>query len=152
MIKTKPVKLTPKQYFKIIMSNYLRRRLWLYIIVWLLTILLIFIKFDTFTIVMIVFSIVYPVALVIMYRRFAYSKENKIAFIERYYELDDKKMTAFLEDGTINPYKLEYITRIQKNKAYWLLYISKTQFIYFPINCFNSEEDFKYFQNIVQNK
>jgi hypothetical protein len=154
MIKTKSIKLTPKSYFKVLISNYFLLRWWLYLFIWLVTVFLIFVKFDYFTVFMIVFSIIYPLMLVFTYWRYANSKDNKIAFIERYYEIDEEKMTAYLEDGTINPFKFSYIIKIRKRKEYWLLYISKSQFIYLPLSSFASENDFDrfktYFSSLIK--
>jgi hypothetical protein len=149
MITTKNIQLTPKKYFSIMINRYIRQRWWLYAFLWLITILLSLIKVDMFTIFMLCFSVLYPLAIIFTYKRYAKSNDNKIAFIEKHYQIDETTLTSYLSDGTSGTIKLQNIIKTVKAKDCFLLFISKGQFYYFPYNSFNSEDDFQTFKKYI---
>lgn len=150
MITTKKVKLSSKDYFNILILRYIKRRWWLIVWIWILTIIIWFIGdngeieyFFTF------FAIVYPILLVFQFWRYAKSKDNKIFLLERYYEIDKDKINGIIDDDTNSPIKIEHFIKVDLIKNIYLLYIAKNQFIYIPINCFQSDSDLDWFKNEI---
>ncbi len=90
--------------------------------------------------------------MVIQYRRYAYSKENKVFLLGRYYEIDSDMITGIMEDGTSQPLKTEHFIKIIKTSKYYLLYIAKSQFIYLPVDAFSNNTDIEWFENEIIKK
>lgn len=150
MITTKNIKQTSKEYFKILVMINIKKRWWIFVLLWLLALVnIIRGRMDTFNIFFIVFSIVYPLLYLAYLFWFANSKDNKLYFIERYYDIYEDKIIGFLSDGTESPIKLEYFVRVLEMKNYYLLYISKAQFVYLPKDSFKSEQDKDWFENNI---
>lgn len=141
-IKTKEFSLSKKDFFVIITLGYLKSRWWLIILLLLLWLYknAIFIGLLTF------FYIFWIILYCWVY---ANSKKNKIFFQKSYYEIDKDFITGYLEDGGIDKLKLSNIIKIVKTSKYFLLYISKTQFIYLPLNVFTCQEDINNFNSFL---
>ncbi|MGV8137142.1 MAG: YcxB family protein [Mangrovibacterium sp.] len=153
MITTGKIKLTSQKLFRILIRVYLRKRWWLLVWVWvLLIILLLMEKRDVLTNFLIVFMVLSQIFLVAQYWFYSHSKDNKVFFLSRYYEIDKEKIVGFLEDGTSTPIKIEHFIRVIKIDNYNLLYLSKMQFIYLPKECFTSETDRQWFEEEVLSK
>jgi len=78
------------------------------------------------------------------------SKENKIFFKERRYEITDDFLYAYLNDGTEDKLNLENITKITATKKYYLIFMSKATFFYLPIDALVSEEDKNTLDNFIK--
>ncbi|WP_343613308.1 YcxB family protein [Flavobacterium sp.] len=150
MIKTKKFQLTQKEYFSFIIRILLKKRWWLFAFMWFLTIAILFKdekdSSDTF---LIVFSILYPLVILFQYWRLAYSKENKIIYKERQYEIFSDRIIAYMgeiSEGTIDN---QNFIKVFELKDLYLLYISKGQCFYFPKRIFESHEDENWFRNEV---
>lgn len=107
MITTHPIKLTSKKLFEISIITYLKRKWWLFVWIWGLAIILLMDKNkDSLDIFLILFCILFPTLLIIQFWRYAYSKQNKLFLLERYYEIESDKITGIMEDGTSQPIKI----------------------------------------------
>ncbi|MGV8094669.1 MAG: YcxB family protein [Mangrovibacterium sp.] len=139
--------------FKILIRIYLKKRWWLLAWVWILVVILLFMENrDALANFLIVFIVLFQILLIVQYWFYARSKDNKVFFLSRYYEIDTEKIVGFLEDGTSTPIKIEHFIRAIKIDNYNLLYLSKTQFIYLPNECFKSETDRQWFEKEVLGK
>ena len=150
MIKTNEIKLTKREYFKILARKYFKEKWWLVGAVLILAIIAVSKDYkDAFDYFIIVFGIGYPIYLLIFFRNFAYSKENKIVLLGRHYEFHDEQLIAQTEDGTRSEILYKNFTKILNMKEFAMLYLSKASFIYLPKNAFESEDDFnKVIKNI----
>jgi len=139
--------------FKILIRVYLKKRWWLLAWVWVLVIILLLMENkDTFANLLIAFIILFQLLLIFQYWFYARSKDNKIFFLGRYYEIDPEKIVGFLEDGTSSPIKIEHFVKAIKIDNYNLLYLAKTQFIYLPNQCFKCEADRQWFEKEILSK
>lgn len=153
MIRTKKVRLSSKEYFKIILSTYIRRRWYLIVLMWILALSFIMRpERDLFVIFFIVFAILYPIIIIFQYWRFANSKDNKLFLIEREYEIDENRIVGSLGDGTESTTLLEHFIKVIDLKEVYLLYLSKNQFVYIPKNSFETGEDRVWFESKVLSK
>lgn len=153
MIKTKKVKLTPKELFAILIQRYLMQRWWLIAWIWILAIIVgLQDKYDYFTYFLIVFAIVFPILIAIQFWKYAKSKDNKIMLLERHYEIDTEKINGIIDQDTYSPIKLEHFIKVVMIRKTYLLYIAKSQFIYIPIDSFESESDREWFENEIIKK
>ena len=153
MITTKKVKLTPKELFSILILRYIKKRWWLFIWIWVLALILGLDGInDSFDIFFIVFAIVYPILLLIQFWRYVTSKDNKILLLERYYEIDNEKINGIIDQDTYSPIKLEHFIKVDLIRKTYLLYIAKNQFVYIPIDSFESDSDRQWFENEIIKK
>ena len=150
MITTKKIKLTEKEYFSILITRYVKRRWWLIAWIWGLAIIMWLMgdygKFEYFFIGM---AIVYPILLVWQFWRYANSKDNKLFLLERYYEIEKGKINGVIDDDTSSPIQIGHFIKVDLIKSTYLLFIAKNQFIYIPIDSFQSENDLNWFRNEI---
>ena len=153
MIQTKNVKLTPKELFEILILRYAKQRWWLYAWIWILAIIIgLQETYDYFAYFFMVFAIVYPILVVIQFWRYVKSKDNRILFLERHYEIDSEKINGIIDQDTYSPIKLEHFIKVVMIRKTYLLYVAKSQFIYIPIDSFKSESDRVWFENEIIKK
>lgn len=150
MITTKKVKLTPKDLFSILILRYIKKRWWLFAWIWILAIILASDGInDSFDMFFIVFAIIYPILLVIQFWRYVTSKDNRLLLLERYYEIDNEKINGIIDQDTYSPIKLDHFIKVDLIRKTYLLYIAKAQFIYIPIDSFESDSDREWFENEI---
>jgi hypothetical protein len=153
MVTTAKIKLTNYKFFEILISTYLKKKWWLMAWIWtLILILLLDRNKDSIELFLVLFLILFQIILVIQYRRYAYSNENKVFLLERYYEIDNDMINGKMEDGTSQPIKIEHFIKVIKTSKYYLLYLAKSQFIYLPVDAFSNHNDLEWFENEIIKK
>jgi hypothetical protein len=147
MITTKKVKITTKEFFLILIIRYLKKQWWLFAGIWFLAIIFAFdgIK-DPVQMFFLVFAIIYPALVLIQFWKYVKSKDNKILFLERYYEIDNEKINGIIDHDTYSPIKIEHFIKVDMIRNTYLLYVSKNQFLYIPIHAFESDSDRVWFE------
>ncbi|MBE8725214.1 YcxB family protein [Flavobacterium hungaricum] len=149
MIATKKFNLTKKEYFSIIVRVLIKQRWWWFAFMWLVTIfILLKDEKDSFDIFLIGFSILYPLIILLQYWRFTNSNENKSFFEERQYQISSDKIITYLgsADGRAG---IDNFIKTLELKDVYLLYLSKTQSVYFPKRIFETVEDENWFRNEI---
>ena len=149
-IKTKEFQLTKGEYFNIITLKYFKRKWWLFILLFLIAGLLWLLGRFYIALFINVFTIIYPIFLIVFFWIYSNSKKNKIFYTKRFYEVDNEFLSAYLEDGSLQKIKLDNIIKVVKTSKYYLLYISITQFFYIPFNAFNNEEELNNFDGLLK--
>lgn len=150
VIQTKEFAFTKEQYFEILFRNSLKKNWWasvfllviagyqlskgLSLITWLLTAL----------------PFVFLGYLAVRSWTHVISKQNKLFFKKRAFEIDDQNLTCRFTDGGINKIELKKIIRVIKGKKYYQLFLSKKQFIYLPLKAFHSSEDLNRFESLFR--
>lgn len=153
MITTKKVKLTPKKLFALLLVRYFKRRWWLFIWLFVAAIILgLDRQQDHLDGLVLFLAIFLPVILVLQFWRYADSKDNKLFLLERYYEIDSDKINGIIDNDTYSPINIEHIIKVDIVLKNYLLYISKDQFIYIPIDSFENDSDRQWFENEVIKK
>ena len=146
MIKTKKFSLTNHDYFKIIITIYFKRRWWIISLMLFIGLLFLLKKDkDSLEYFLIFLGFIYPILILIQFWRFAISKENKIFLAERFFEISKDSLTGKLNDGSEDVIKKENFIRTLELKKYYLLYISKSQFIFIPKEVFMDQKDKDWF-------
>lgn len=90
--------------------------------------------------------------MVFEYWRFAYAKDNRKIFGERYYEISTEHINTYLANGSNSVIKFEHFVKTYELKDYYFLYISKSQSLYFPKRIFKSAEDLTWFKKNIFDK
>lgn len=142
-IKTKDFELTRKEYFKILMINYFR---WWFIA--FIFVIGIFLRKNWYWQI----GLLYCIWLIIYFWFYANSKKNKIFFKRRRFEINDDFLIGYLEDGSLDKLKIDNIVKVIRKARYYLLYMSKSSFIYFPLEIFSSSEDINNFDALLKSK
>lgn len=153
MIVTEKIKLTSKDLFNILITSYLKKRWWLLAWIWvMIVILLVRQSNDSFGYFIVAALIFIQLIIAYQYWGYAKSKENNLLTQERYYEIDPDKIVGTVIDGTSTSIETRLFVSFIKTSKYYLLYTSKTEFIYLPISCFKSVEDINWFEREVIEK
>lgn len=103
-------------------------------------------EFERFLIGM---AIIYPILIVWQLWRYANSKDNRIFLLERYYEIEKEKINGIIDGDTNSPIKIEHFIKVDLIKNTYLLFIAKNQFIYIPIDSFQTESDLNWFKSEI---
>lgn len=143
-IRTKEIKLTPNEYFKILTLKYFRQKWWLFVLIAFIVVsnlakdnkqpLEYFLTF---------LALSYPLYLIYYFWSFAYSKENKIIYLGHSYQFEENQVVVNLEDGTQSEINLDYLVKSYKTKDYAMFYNTKVTCFYLPKNSFENPDDFQ---------
>lgn len=150
MIQTNSVQFTTKTFFATLLEVYFKKRWWFLTPLFFASVLfLIKENRDSFENFIMLIGFVYPIIIVFQYWRFANSKDNKVFFLERNYEIYDDKIIGNLSDGTSNEILIIHLIKAINLRKCFLLYLSKNQFLYFPKDSFKSESDKNWFEQKI---
>tara|TARA_R110002049_G_scaffold38978_1_gene120321 strand:+ start:8684 stop:9142 length:459 start_codon:yes stop_codon:yes gene_type:complete len=152
MIATKPFSLSQKEYRKIILSKRLKKSWWLYLLMFLFGILYLK-KFgeDNFSTFFTIFAFAYPILSIVYLYFWSSSKGHNPIFNETKLSFDTDYL-YFERNGNESKLKPNTIQKTISNANYWMLYISKGQFIYIPKSIFYSNEDYERFSSLIHLK
>ena len=147
MILTDKFEISKKEYLSVIFKRLFQKQWYIFIGLWLFAFLfLLEDNLDAFQVFIIVFSIAYPILTAFSYWRFANAKENKIIFIEREHEIHEDKLISRMSNGSESSIQLDtFVKAFELNNVY-LLYINKTNSIYFPKRVFKTTNDELWFR------
>ncbi|KOS05846.1 hypothetical protein AM493_07190 [Flavobacterium akiainvivens] len=148
MVTTKQFSLTPNNLLKALLSIYLKKRWWLLVLVWIWAAIVSSPDVQGGT-PLIVIAVLYPVLIVYRIWRFANDKENAILYAARYYEMTESEITGYINDGSESRTILHTVIKYIELKHCYMLYVSKTQFIYIPKDCFGTLQDKLWFENKI---
>jgi len=153
MIKTQEIKLTANEFFRLILSIYLKKRWWLLAWIWILIIILLFSgRIGPVEIILLAIILLFQVIIVAQYWIYAHSKDNRIYLLSRHYEMDTDQVVELMEDGTTSTIRTERFIRVMKTPRYYLLYVARNEYIYLPLDAFASLADQEWFENEIVNK
>lgn len=143
IIETKEIKLTPREYFKILSLKYFRQKWWLFVLITFVVVSnLVKAEKEPFEYFLIILSLSYPPYLLYYFWSFAYSKENKIIYLGRSYQFEENQLIINLEDGSQSEINLDYLVKIYKTKDYIMIYTSKITGYYLPKYSFENQDEF----------
>lgn len=147
MVVTKQFSLTSTQYFKILVSVFIKKRWWFLALIWLFGIGTALSSARDY--LYIIFAFLYTILVWAQLWKFSNSKENSNLLKERYFQIDSEKLTGFIEGGSEGTIMIsDFIKVIITNESY-LLYHAKNQFVFIPKNSFQSPADEMWFQKEI---
>ena len=153
MIQTQKIKITGNEFFRLILSIYLKKRWWLLAWIWILVIILLFSgHIGLVEITLLTLILLFQVILVAQYWIYAHSKDNRIYLLARHYEIDSDQIVELMEDGTSSTIKTERFIKVMKTAKHYLLFVARNEYIYLPFIAFKSLIDREWFENEVVNK
>lgn len=153
MIKTQSIKITANEFFRLIISIYLKKRWWLLAWIWILIIILLLsghIGFIEITLLALI--LLFQVIIIGQYWFYAHSKDNRLYLLARYYEIGSDQVVEMMEDGTTSTIRNERFIKVMKTTRYYLLYVARNEYIYLPVSAFESLADQEWFEDEIVNK
>jgi len=153
MIKTQEIKITANEFFRLILSIYLKKRWWLIAWVWILIVTLLLSKhIGLVEIILLALILIFQVVIIGQYWFYAHSKDNRLYLSSRYYEINADHVVERMEDGTSSTIKTERFIKVLKTSGYYLLYVARNEYIYLPVSAFASISDREWFEAEILNK
>ena len=151
-VKTKKYRLSPSTYIRIALLNVLRQQWWLWSLLIVATGVVFLLGYRYWALI--------PAGLLLLYFLFWWVQffgltriqDNKLMFERLFYELSKERVIIFLTTKQGMPIEWKQITSAKHGKDYFLLFISKAQFIYLPYSVFQSEQHINLVDMLLKNK
>jgi len=152
IIKTKKYQLPKNTYIKLAMTSALKRQWWVGLIY-------VGLMAGYFLAPSIWWFIGPSIALVlyllfwfIQFTGVTQLEQGKLLFEKMSYEISSQQVLLKLNAKQGMPIKWEQIKRAQIGKDYFVLYLSKAQFIYLPFKILNNNNDIKFLETVLKRK
>lgn len=145
MITTQPYRLKKNDYFKILITLYLRKKWWLLIWIWALMIYDFCRETESFLFFRI-FGIIYPVLVVFQLWRYADSEENRNFYLNKQLQISEDGIANVHPGAPVEMIPFGNFVKAKELKSAYLLYLSKNSFLVMPKYVFLSREDMIWFR------
>lgn len=152
MTETRPFSQDKKTYFSIVLNTAIKKRWWMYLLVILVSLGNLYYYFVAARPSSLIWAIVgfgYILFIYIHLYLFAHNKDKEDFLSEKQLFFNDDAMRLEESSGGFGEIPYSRITKVLDNKKFWMLYISKNQFIYVPKDIFYSETDFERFRQLI---
>ncbi|REE05805.1 hypothetical protein [Marinoscillum furvescens] len=145
-IKTNQFSLSKNKLLQLLLMRYAKRRWGLLLTIFILGIYISTKEYhDKIDYYFLILFGLYPFLIVFQYMRWVNSKDNSLFLLPRLYEINETKITGYIDGGNESTINRNLITKSYSLRSAYFLHISKEQFLYFPFECFQSETDRKWF-------
>ena len=152
IVKTKKYQLGTKMYIKLGMLNILRSQWWVILFAIAIASMTFVIPSNWWWIGSLTAFILYGLFWLIQFAGVPQLEQNKILFERLSYEITSQQIMIKLNPKQGMPMKWENIKKAFVGKDFFLLILSKAQFIYLPFKIFNSENERKFMETILRRK
>jgi len=152
IVKTKKNKLGTGTYIKLGLKNILKEQWWVLLILFAIFSGAFFIPSNWWFIGGAIAFVLYLLFWVIQFAGITQMDQSKILFEKLGYEIDSRQVMIKFSSKQGMPIKWSQIKRAIKGKDYFLLIMSKAQFIHLPFRVFNTENERKFVETILKRK
>jgi len=152
IVKTKKNKLGTGTYIKLGLKNILKEQWWVLLILFAIFSGAFFIPSNWWFIGGAIAFVLYLLFWVIQLAGITQMDQSKILFEKLGYEIDSRQVMIKFSSKQGMPIKWSQIKRAIKGKDYFLLIMSKAQFIHLPFRVFNTENERKFVETILKRK
>lgn len=154
IVKTKKYQLDKGKYIKLGLGNVLRKQWWVLLIAIGLAALGFIFPDEKWWFIGFAIGgfLLYLLFWIIQFAGVTQLEQNAIMFEKLSYEIDSRQVMIKLNQRQGSPVKWDMIKDARKGKDYFLLIMSKAQFIHLPFKVFNSERDIKFMETILSRK
>jgi hypothetical protein len=152
IVKTKKYQLSTKKYIKLGMLNILRSQWWVILIALAIASMTFVIPSNWWWIGSLIAFVLYGLFWLIQFAGVPQLEQNKILFERLNYEITSQQIMIKLNPKQGMPMKWENIKKAFVGKDFYLLVLSKAQFIYLPFRIFNSDNERKFMETILRRK
>lgn len=152
MTKTKIYNLPKTKYAKIVILKRLKKSWWLYLVVLVMATFHLS-KFgkDNFSTFFVIFAVLYPLATTVWLYFWAISNDRELVFKDTLLTFDDSNL-YFIKDNNESKIPYTNIKKVISKENFWMLYISKEQFIYVDKTIFYSDDDYNNFSKLINQR
>lgn len=152
IVKTKKYQLSTGKYIKLGLINILRSQWWVFLIALAIASMTFVIPSNWWWIGSLIALVLYGLFWLIQFAGITQLEQNKILFERLNYEISSQQILIKLNPKQGMPMKWENVKKVYTGKDFFLLIISKAQFIYLPHRIFNSENERKFMETILRRK
>ncbi|MGD9327555.1 MAG: YcxB family protein [Cyclobacteriaceae bacterium] len=152
IVKTKKYQLGTRKYIKLGMLNILRSQWWVILIALAIAAMTFIIPSNWWWIGSLIAFVLYGLFWLIQFAGVPQLEQNKILFERLSYEITSQQILIKLNPKQGMPMKWENIKKAFIGKDFYLLILSKAQFIYLPFRIFNTENERKFMETILRRK
>jgi hypothetical protein len=152
IVKTKKYQLSTGKYIKLGLINILRSQWWVFLIALAIAAMTFVIPSHWWWIGALIALVLYGLFWLIQFAGITQLEQNKILFERLNYEISSQQIMIKINPKQGMPMKWETIKKAYVGKDFFLLIISKAQFIYLPHRIFNSENERKFMETILRRK
>jgi len=152
IVKTKKYQLTTRKYIKFGLLNILRQQWWVILIAAAIGAMTFIIPSNWWWIGALIALVLYGLFWLIQFAGITQLEQNKILFERLSYEISSQQILIKLNPKQGMPMKWENIKKAYVGKDFFLLIVSKAQFIYLPYRIFNSENEKRFMETILRRK
>jgi hypothetical protein len=152
IVKTKKYQLSTSKYIKLGMLNILRSQWWVILIALAIAAMTFIIPSNWWWIGSLIAFVLYGLFWLIQFAGVPQLEQNKILFERLSYEITSQQILIKLNPKQGMPMKWENIKKAFIGKDFYLLILSKAQFIYLPFRIFNTENERKFMETILRRK
>ena len=152
IVKTKKYQLGTSKYIKLGMLNILRSQWWVILIALAIAAMTFIIPSNWWWIGSLIAFVLYGLFWLIQFAGVPQLEQNKILFERLSYEITSQQILIKLNPKQGMPMKWENIKKAFIGKDFYLLILSKAQFIYLPFRIFNTENERKFMETILRRK
>jgi hypothetical protein len=152
MTETKPFSQDKKTYFSIVLNTAIKKRWWMYLLVLLVSLANIYYYVVAGRSSHLVWSLVgfgYLLFILIHLYIFAHSKDKDEFLSEKQLFFNDDAVRLEESSGGFGEIPYTRIKKVVDKSNFWMLYLSKNQFLYVPKDIFYSETDFERFRQLI---
>ncbi len=152
IVKTRKNKLRTGTYIKLGLKNILKEQWWVLLILLAIFSGAFIFPSNWWFIGGTIAYILYLLFWVIQFAGITQMDQSKILFEKLSYEIDSRQVLIKFSSKQGMPIKWNQIKRALKGKDYYLLIMSKAQFIHLPFRVFNTENERKFVETILKRK
>ncbi len=152
--KTKKYQLDKNTFIKLGMQNVLLEWWWAFLVPVAIMLIPIFVKgafWWCFSIALIS-TILYVLFWAIQFAGVSQLEQSKVLFQKFFYEIDSRHIIAKINDKEGMQISWDKIIKVKPGKDYYMFFLSKVQFLYFPHSIFKSEHDLRVLETILRRK
>jgi len=152
IVKTKKYQLGTGTYIKMGMMNILKQQWWVFLIAIAISCMIFVIPSNWWWIGSLIALVLYWLFWLIQFSGVTQLDQNKMLFERLTYEISSKEIMIKLNPRQGMPIKWETIKSAKSGKDYFMLVMSKAQFIYLPFKVFRSDNERKFTETILRRK
>ncbi len=152
IIKTKKYALKPSTYIKFCFLNIIKQQWFIPFSLILITVVLFGFKLFIWSILPIVFFILYILFWLAQLYSMTQLEQNSMLFSKTFYQISPQQLVICFSTKQGHPFPWKQVSSAKRGKNYFIIFLSKAQFIYLPYKVFHKEQDIELLALLLKGK
>lgn len=152
LIKTKKYKLDPKDYRNMGMKQVMVDMWWVFVVPVVLANVFWFHNSIWYPISAVVITVLYVAFWYIQFTGIGNLEQYKMLFEKLSYEISSKQILIKLNPKQGMPVNWDQVKKVESTEEYFLLVLSRAQFIHLPHKVFNNQNEIQFLMSILKRK